>query len=46
MRGITSEQRNRIVSLLQSGESVRKVAEHIGVSVGTVSNVGQKYCQE
>ena len=39
MREITSEQRNRTVSLLKSGKSNRKVAESIGVSRGTVVNV-------
>lgn len=46
MREITSEQRNRIVSLLKSGKSNRKVAESVGVSLGTVFNVGKSSCPD
>lgn len=46
MREITSEQRNRIVSLLKSGKSNRKVAESVGVSLGTVVNVGKSSCPD
>ncbi|KAG1117221.1 hypothetical protein G6F42_013494 [Rhizopus arrhizus] len=46
MREITSEQRNRIVSLLKSGKSNRKVAQSVGVSLGTVVNVGKSSCPD
>ncbi|KAG1090648.1 hypothetical protein G6F42_019641 [Rhizopus arrhizus] len=46
MRESTSEQRNRIVSLLKSGKSNRKVAESVGVSLGTVVNVGKTSCPD
>jgi uncharacterized protein YerC len=44
MRAISTDKRNQIISLLNSGQSVRKVSEKVGVSIGTVSNISRLEC--
>lgn len=41
MRPLSNEKRNRIISLLEDGKSVREVAEVVNVSKSIVSNIGK-----
>ncbi len=46
MHSITVEQLNRIVSLLQSGQSIRSVAQQTKVSYSTVAKYGRIHCSD
>jgi hypothetical protein len=44
MRAISNQQHNRIISLLESGETIREVSQKFRVSLGAVSNIGKMEC--
>jgi Trp operon repressor len=45
-RRISENLYNLVISLLQQGETVREVAKTVGVSISTVSRIGQKECSD
>ncbi len=46
MRAISVSQRNRIVSLLKSGETIREVSQKVGLSTATVCRIGKQACSD
>lgn len=44
MRSIQESQRNKIISMLNSGSTIRQVADQVSVSTATVSRVGKRHC--
>lgn len=44
MKSITENQREQIIGLLNSGETIREVSRRVKVGVATVSRVGNHYC--
>jgi transposase len=46
MHSISDNLYNLVISLLQEGETVREVAKTVGVSISTVSRIGQKECSD
>ena len=44
MRSLTPAQRNRVLELLDKGESSHSISSITGISVGSISNIHSKHC--
>jgi hypothetical protein len=44
MRSISLNQRNRVISLLESGETIGEVSQKVALSVATVCRIGKQQC--
>lgn len=46
MRSIQESQKNKIISMLNNGSTIRQVADQVSVSTATVSRVGKSHCSD